>query len=65
MEKENEWQKLEGVENGSPQVVELHAVATAFQHFLDALNINTDSAYVVDITQGLDGALLKGIDNAQ
>ncbi|NXR98066.1 POK19 protein, partial [Oxylabes madagascariensis] len=63
---ENEWQKLEGFENGSPQVVELHAVAMAFQCFSDtSLNTVTNFAYVVDITQRLDRALLKEIDNAQ
>lgn len=65
-QEQNEWQKLEGFENRSPQVVALHAVAMAFQCFPDTLlNIVTDSACVANITQRLDRALLKGIDNAQ
>lgn len=50
----------------SPQVVELRAIATALQRFPDTLlNIVIDSAYVVDIAQRLDLALLKEIENAQ
>lgn len=64
-QEENEWQKVEGFENGSPQVVVLRAAAMAFQCFPDTpLNIVTDSAYVVNTTQRLDQALLKEIDNA-
>lgn len=49
---EGEWQTLEGYENGSPQLVELWAVAIAFQCFPHTpLNVITDSAYVADITQ--------------
>lgn len=41
---ENEWQTLEGCESESPRLVELHAVAMAFQHFLHIpLNVVTDS----------------------
>ncbi|KAL2293940.1 hypothetical protein Nmel_007641 [Mimus melanotis] len=50
----------------SPQVVELRAVVMAFQHFPDTpLNIVIDSAYIVDLTQRLDLALLNKMDNAQ
>ncbi|NWW29155.1 POK19 protein, partial [Falcunculus frontatus] len=63
---DSEWQTLEGHENGSPQLVELRAVAMTFQSFPHILlNIVTDSAYVADITQRLDRALLKEVDNAQ
>lgn len=52
---ESEWQTLEGHKNGSPQIVELRAVATAFQCFPHSpLNVITDSAYVADIAQRLD-----------
>lgn len=62
---DNEWQTLEGRNNGSPQLLELCAVVMAFQHFLHVpLNSVADSAYVADITQQLDRALLKEIDNA-
>lgn len=63
---EGEWQTLEGYESGSPQIVELRAVAMAFQRFPHTpLNVVTDSAYVVDIAQRLDRALLMEINNAQ
>ncbi|KAL2311259.1 hypothetical protein Nmel_002957 [Mimus melanotis] len=31
--KEGDWQTLKGYESGSPQIIELQAVAMAFQHF--------------------------------
>lgn len=56
---------LEGCESRSPQLVELYAVAMAFQHFPHTpLNVVAGSAYVADITQRLDQALLREIDNA-
>ena len=59
-------QTLEGYESGSPQMVELRAVAMSFQHFPSTpLNVVTDSAYVADITQRLDQALLKEVENVQ
>ncbi|NXR98647.1 POK19 protein, partial [Oxylabes madagascariensis] len=62
---ESGWQTLEDCESGSPQLVEPHAVAIAFQRFPHIpLNIETDSAYIADITQRLDRALLREIDNA-
>ncbi|NWX58464.1 POK19 protein, partial [Promerops cafer] len=62
---DNGWQTLEGHHSGSPQLLKLCAVAMAFQHFPHVpLIIVTDSAYVADITQRLDQALLKEIDNA-
>lgn len=49
---DNGWQTLKGNDNGSPQLLELHAVTMALQRFLHTpLNIVTDSAYVADITQ--------------
>lgn len=58
--------RLEGHENGSPQLVELRAVAIAFQRFPHTpLNVVTDSAYVADITWRLDRTILKEINNAQ
>lgn len=57
----DDWQILEGQENGSRQLVELHAVTVAFQCFPHTpLNIITDSAYVVDITQKMDRSSIKG-----
>ena len=54
MEKGCEWQTLEGYESGSPQMVELRAVAMAFQPFPHMpLNGVTDSANVADIPQRL------------
>lgn len=50
----SEWQTLEEHESASLQLVELRAVAVAFQHFPHIpLNIVTDSAYIADITQRL------------
>ncbi|KFV10671.1 hypothetical protein N340_08573, partial [Tauraco erythrolophus] len=50
---------------GSAQLVELRAVAMAFQRFSQVpLNLVTDSAYVADITQRLDCSLLKEVNNA-
>lgn len=49
---DNGWQTLEDYISGSPQLVELCAVAMAFQFFPHIpLNTVTDSSYVVDITQ--------------
>ncbi|NXB13579.1 POK19 protein, partial [Rhagologus leucostigma] len=60
---ESEWQVLEGHESGSAQLVELRAVAMAFQRFSQVpLNLVTDSAYVADITQRLDCSLLKEVN---
>lgn len=57
------WKNLK---MGSPQVIELRAVATAFQCFPDTLlNIAIESVYVVDTAQRLDLALLKEVENAQ
>ncbi|NXB24724.1 POK19 protein, partial [Rhagologus leucostigma] len=62
---ESEWQVLEGHELGSAQLVELRAVAMAFQQFSQVpLNLVTDSAYVADITQRFDCSLLKEVNNA-
>ncbi|NWX63007.1 POK11 protein, partial [Promerops cafer] len=62
---DNGWQTLEGWDSGSPQLLELRAVAMAFQCFPHVpLNIVTDFAYVAGITQQSDRALLKEIDNA-
>ncbi|NXE43826.1 POK11 protein, partial [Ptilorrhoa leucosticta] len=62
---ESGWQMLEGQESGSAQLVELRAVAMAFQCFPhEPLNPVTDSAYVADITRHLDCSLLKEINNA-
>ncbi|NXJ20672.1 POK19 protein, partial [Dicrurus megarhynchus] len=62
---ESGWQVLEGHESGSAQLVELRAVAMAFQQFSQVpLNLVTDSAYVADITQRLDCSLLKEVNNA-
>ncbi|NXB02342.1 POK19 protein, partial [Cnemophilus loriae] len=62
---ESGWQTLKGHESGSAQLVELRAVAMAFQHFSHVpLNLVTDSAYVADITQCLDCSLLKEVNNA-
>lgn len=59
------WQILEHHDNGSPQFLELRAITMAFQQFPHTpLNIVTDSAYVADITQRLDQALLEEMDNA-
>lgn len=50
----------------SLQVVELWAVAMAFQHFPGTpLNIVTDSAYIAGVIQKLHWTLLKEIDNAR
>lgn len=62
---DNDWRTLESHNSGSPQLLELHAIAMAFQCLPHVpLNIVTDYAYVADITQRLDQALLKEIDNA-
>ncbi|NXI00671.1 POK19 protein, partial [Pachycephala philippinensis] len=62
---ESGWQMLKGHVSGSAQLVELRAVAMAFQHFSHVpLNLVTDSAYVADITQRLDCSLLKEVNNA-
>lgn len=62
---DNSWQTLEGHNSGSPQLLELRAIIMVFQHFPHvSLNIVTDSAYVADIAQRLNQALLKEIDNA-
>ncbi|NXH31098.1 POK19 protein, partial [Myiagra hebetior] len=62
---ESGWQTLEGHESGSAQLVELRAVAMAFQQFSHVpLNLVTDSAYVADITQRLDCSLLEEVKNA-
>lgn len=56
------WHTLEGHNNGSSQLLELPAVTMALQHFShDPLSIVTDSAYVADITQRLDQALLMEV----
>ncbi|NWW24062.1 POK19 protein, partial [Falcunculus frontatus] len=61
---ESEWQVLEGHESGSAQLVELKAVAMAFQKFPQVpLNLVTDYAYVADTTQRLDCSLLKEVNN--
>ncbi|NXC63173.1 POK19 protein, partial [Aleadryas rufinucha] len=61
----SEWQVLKGHETGSAQLVELKAVAMAFQRFSQVpLNLVTDSAYVADITKRLDCSLLKEVNNA-
>ncbi|NWT23272.1 POK19 protein, partial [Cardinalis cardinalis] len=62
---ESGWQMLEGHESGSAQLVELKAIAMAFQKFSQVpLNLVTDSAYVADITKRLDCSLLKEVNNA-
>ncbi|NWX63328.1 POK19 protein, partial [Promerops cafer] len=62
---ESGWQVLEGHVSGSAQLIELKAVAMAFQRFSQVpLNLVTDSAYVADITKRLDCSLLKEVDNA-
>ncbi|NXJ18095.1 POK8 protein, partial [Dicrurus megarhynchus] len=61
---ESEWQVLEGHESGSAQLVELRAVAMAFQRFSQVpLNLVTDSAYIADITLCLYCPLLKEVNN--
>ncbi|NXT14467.1 POK18 protein, partial [Prunella fulvescens] len=61
---ESGWQTLEARESGSAQMVELKAVAMAFQEFSQVpLNVVTDSAYVTDIARRLDCSLLKVISN--
>lgn len=60
---DHRWQILEDCNSISPKLVELCAVAMAFQHIPHVpLNIVTDSAYVADITR-LDQALLKETNN--
>ncbi|NXI04677.1 POK11 protein, partial [Pachycephala philippinensis] len=62
---ESGWQMLEGHKSGSAQLVELRAVAMAFQRLSHVpSNLVTDSAYVADITQRLDCSLLKEVNNA-
>ncbi|NXM47689.1 POK19 protein, partial [Gymnorhina tibicen] len=62
---ESGWQTLKGHESGSAQLVELRAVAMAFQPFSHVpLNLVTDSAYVADITQHLDCSLLNEVNNS-
>lgn len=62
---ESGWQVLEGHVSASAQLVELKAVAMAFQRFSQVpLNLVTDSAYVADITKRLDCSLLKEVNNA-
>ncbi|NXI39206.1 POK19 protein, partial [Galbula dea] len=58
------WQHVVELQDGSPQVVELHAVTIAFQHFPCAINIVTDSAYVASLVQRLDKAVLQEVSNA-
>ncbi|XP_074710544.1 uncharacterized protein LOC141937033 [Strix uralensis] len=61
---DGEWQDLIGREEGSPQLVELQAVAMAFQRFPHVpLNIVTDSACVADVVKRLDRSLLKEVNN--
>lgn len=56
---------LEGHESGLAQLVELMAVAMAFQQFSQVpLNLVTDSAYVADVTKRLDCSFLKIVNNA-
>ncbi|PKU39006.1 endogenous retrovirus group k member 18 pol [Limosa lapponica baueri] len=50
--------------DGAPQVVELAAVARAFQLFPDVnLNIITDSLYATGIVQRIEGTFLKEVNN--
>ena len=59
-----QWQSDVHVVDGSPQVVELAAVARAFQIFSDQkLNIITDSLYVTGIIQRIEGSFLKEVNN--
>ncbi|KGL95199.1 hypothetical protein N301_09922, partial [Charadrius vociferus] len=46
---------------GSPQIVELRAMAMAFQHFTGPVNIVTDSAYVAGLVQRLDKVVLRHV----
>ncbi|NWW07272.1 POK19 protein, partial [Oreocharis arfaki] len=60
----SEWQGLEGHESGSTPLVELRAVAMAFQQFSQGpLNLVPDCGCVADITQRLDCSLLKEVNN--
>ncbi|NXH17339.1 POK11 protein, partial [Bucco capensis] len=60
----SEWQKLEGHEVGSAQLVELRAAVMAFERFSqEPFNLVTDSAYVADIAQRLGYSVLKEVSN--
>ncbi|KFW75465.1 hypothetical protein N305_08737, partial [Manacus vitellinus] len=49
---------------GSPQIVELSAVVRAFEIFKDeAINIISDSAYVVGIVKRIENSYLKEVSN--
>ncbi|NWX41554.1 PO113 protein, partial [Steatornis caripensis] len=61
-----QWQELVNLVKGSPQLVELSAVIVAFKIFLHcAVSIVTDSAYVADVAQHVDRALLKEVNSEQ
>lgn len=52
-------QKVEG----SPQIVELAAVVRAFQLFPEPFNLITDSSYVANIVERIEGSVLKDVNN--
>lgn len=58
-----DWDSDVKAVQGSPQIVELAAVARAFQLFEQPLNLVTDSAYVAGVVKRLEGSLLKEVSN--
>ncbi|NXY78883.1 POK19 protein, partial [Glareola pratincola] len=54
----SQWRHKIEHQEGSPQVVELRAMAMVFQNFPGPVNIITDSAYVAGLVQRLDKAVL-------
>lgn len=58
-----DWQHVIKFQTGSPQIVELRAMTTAFQLFPQAVNIVTDSTYVANLTKKLDKVVLSETDH--
>ena len=58
-----QWQQEVYYVQGSPQIVELHAVIQAFKRWPEPLNIVSDSQYVVGVVQRIERAYIKHISN--
>lgn len=58
------WASNVTVVSGSPQIVELAAVVHAFQKWPIPFNLITDSAYVADILERAEAAVLREVSNA-
>ena len=63
-EKNGQWQHTIDMVQGSPQIVELHAIIMAFKNWSnEPLNIVADSQYAVGVVQRIERAQIRPIQN--